>query len=66
MFLLFNIGSWGCWNNVGHCSTSCGNGTQLRVRHCDSPAPTNDGSYCPGNNVTHQWCNVGDCPGTAH
>ncbi|XP_076113400.1 coadhesin-like [Mytilus galloprovincialis] len=56
-------GSWSCWEDDGHCSTSCGNGTQIRRRRCDDPVPTNDGDECPGENVTNVHCNIKECPG---
>ncbi|CAC5398760.1 HMCN [Mytilus coruscus] len=55
-------GSWNCWEDDGHCSTSCGNGTQIRRRRCDNPAPTNDGDECAGDNVTYVHCNIQECP----
>ncbi|XP_071172147.1 semaphorin-5B-like [Mytilus edulis] len=55
-------GSWNCWEDDGHCSTSCDNGTQIRRRRCDNPAPTNDGDECPGDNVTYVQCNIKECP----
>ncbi|XP_063442658.1 hemicentin-1-like [Mytilus trossulus] len=54
-------GSWSCWEDDGYCSTSCGNGTQIRRRRCDNPAPTNDGNECPGDNVTSVHCNIKEC-----
>ncbi|CAG2233604.1 unnamed protein product [Mytilus edulis] len=55
-------GSWSCWEDDGHCSTSCGNGTQIRRRRCDNLAPTNVGNECPGDNVTYVHCNIIECP----
>ncbi|XP_071173008.1 coadhesin-like [Mytilus edulis] len=55
-------GSWSCWEDDGHCSTSCGNGTQIRRRCCDNLAPTNVGNECPGDNVTYVHCNIIECP----
>ncbi|VDI47766.1 Hypothetical predicted protein [Mytilus galloprovincialis] len=56
------VGSWNCWEDDGHCSTSCGNGTQKKRRHCDNSAPTNNGDECPGANVTYVHCNIKECP----
>ena len=50
--------SWSCWLNVGVCSTSCGNGTQLRCN-----IPTDGGQDCMGDNTTRDYCNIRDCPG---
>ncbi|XP_052061809.1 hemicentin-1-like [Mytilus californianus] len=55
-------GSWSCWEDDGHCSTSCGNGTQLRRRRCNNPTPTNGGENCPGDNQTNVHCNTKECP----
>ncbi|CAG2233608.1 unnamed protein product [Mytilus edulis] len=55
-------GSWSCWEDDGHCSTSCGNGTQIRRRRCDNPMSTNDRDECPGENVTKVLCNIKECP----
>ncbi|XP_052099839.1 hemicentin-1-like [Mytilus californianus] len=55
-------GSWGCWQTVGHCSHSCGNGTSLKVRECNNPVPTNGETYCEGKNTTLEWCNLRECP----
>ncbi|VDI47767.1 Hypothetical predicted protein, partial [Mytilus galloprovincialis] len=55
-------GSWSCWKDDGHCSTSCGNGTQLRRRRCNNPAPTNGGETCPGDILTKVHCNTKECP----
>ncbi|CAG2233599.1 HMCN [Mytilus edulis] len=55
-------GSWSCWEDHGQCSTSCGNGTQIRHRRCDNPAPTNNGVECSGKNGTQVHCNIKECP----
>ncbi|XP_063431754.1 hemicentin-1-like [Mytilus trossulus] len=55
-------GSWGCWQTAGPCSHSCGNGTRLKVRECNTPVPTNDASFCDGKNTTVEWCNLSECP----
>ncbi|VDI23303.1 Hypothetical predicted protein, partial [Mytilus galloprovincialis] len=54
-----SLGSWSCWENDGHCSTSCGNGTQVRRRRCDNP---NDGDECSGENIASVHCNIKECP----
>ncbi|CAG2233631.1 unnamed protein product [Mytilus edulis] len=58
----FSSGSWSCWEDDGHCSNTCGNGTQIRRRRCNNPAPTIDGDECPGENVTNVPCNMKECP----
>ncbi|XP_052061812.1 coadhesin-like [Mytilus californianus] len=55
-------GSWSCWEDDGHCSTSCGNGTQIRQRRCNNPAPSNNGVECAGENVTSVQCIIKECP----
>ncbi|CAG2233600.1 HMCN [Mytilus edulis] len=52
-------GSWTCWKDDGQCSTSCGNGRQIRRRRCDNP---NDGDECSGENITSVHCNIKKCP----
>ena len=34
------------WNVVTPCSTTCGNGTQIRERTCTNPAPSGYGKNC--------------------
>ncbi|XP_071173009.1 netrin receptor UNC5A-like isoform X1 [Mytilus edulis] len=55
-------GSWSCWEDDGHCSTSCGNGTQLRRRRCNNPAPTNGGETCLGDILNKVHCHTKECP----
>ena len=31
------VGSWSGWEEWGNCSTSCGNGYQVRARNCTNP-----------------------------
>jgi len=40
---------------------SCGNGTQLRTRQCNSPPPSNGGASCPGLSSESTSCNTQSC-----
>jgi len=55
-------GKWGAWGNFSACSVTCGNGTQIRFRNCDKPAPQNGGAYCIGSNSSSINCKKGNCP----
>ncbi|KAI3359463.1 hypothetical protein L3Q82_013782, partial [Scortum barcoo] len=61
---LFNCpvdGNWGAWSLPGPCSVSCGEGLQLSIRSCDSPAPKYGGKFCEGSSTrTHVCQNL--CP----
>ncbi|XP_015211300.1 complement component C8 alpha chain [Lepisosteus oculatus] len=37
-------GNWGCWSSWSFCRS----GSKTRSRHCNNPAPLNDGSPCLG------------------
>ncbi|XP_053396764.1 SCO-spondin-like isoform X2 [Mercenaria mercenaria] len=43
-------GEWGQWLTTSPCSTTCGNGTEIQTRSCDSPAPQNGGTACLATN----------------
>jgi len=47
----------GGWGAFGACNKSCGGGYAFRL--CDSPAPSNEGDYCAGSNIT--TCNPDGC-----
>ncbi|XP_067391212.1 hemicentin-1 isoform X2 [Emydura macquarii macquarii] len=55
-------GAWGSWLPWGPCSDTCGKGTQTRLRLCNSPPPSLDGSYCEGSDTQMQVCNKRHCP----
>uniref|UniRef100_A0A8C8RV15 Hemicentin-1 n=1 Tax=Pelusios castaneus TaxID=367368 RepID=A0A8C8RV15_9SAUR len=55
-------GAWGSWLPWGPCSDTCGKGTQTRLRLCNSPPPSLDGSYCEGPDTQMQVCNKRHCP----
>jgi len=50
------------WSNFGACSTTCGDGIQLRTRTCTPP--TNGGNPCSGDTEEQQDCNLQVCPST--
>ncbi|KAL7984810.1 hypothetical protein Chor_003380, partial [Crotalus horridus] len=55
-------GAWSSWLSWGSCSETCGKGTQNRIRLCDNPPPSFDGSHCDGSDVQMQVCNERNCP----
>ncbi|XP_033623945.1 A disintegrin and metalloproteinase with thrombospondin motifs 5, partial [Fukomys damarensis] len=55
-------GNWGSWGPWGQCSRSCGGGVQFAYRHCNNPAPRNNGRYCTGKRAIYRSCNVLPCP----
>ncbi|XP_063154493.1 hemicentin-1 [Candoia aspera] len=55
-------GAWSSWLSWGPCSKTCGKGTQNRIRLCNNPPPSFDGSHCDGPDVQMQVCNDRDCP----
>ena len=56
-------GVWGNWSSFSVCSKSCGRGTQIRQRECDSPSPAYGGAVCLGNINETRSCNTNVCPG---
>ncbi|XP_034284329.1 A disintegrin and metalloproteinase with thrombospondin motifs 5 isoform X1 [Pantherophis guttatus] len=60
-----NHGNWGSWGPWGHCSRSCGGGVQFAYRHCNNPAPRNNGRYCTGKRAVYRSCNIIPCPANA-
>lgn len=53
-------GGWSKWSEWTVCSASCGNhGFATKVRRCNSPTPSNGGSYCSGRSRMTQPCNRG-------
>ncbi|XP_071847584.1 uncharacterized protein [Apostichopus japonicus] len=55
-------GQWGEWSVWTDCSRSCGGGSMTRVRFCSSPAPSNGGLPCDGEDVQTTTCNLHPCP----
>uniref|UniRef100_A0A8C5TKU0 ADAM metallopeptidase with thrombospondin type 1 motif 5 n=1 Tax=Malurus cyaneus samueli TaxID=2593467 RepID=A0A8C5TKU0_9PASS len=60
-----NHGNWGSWGPWGQCSRTCGGGVQFAYRHCNNPAPRNNGRYCTGKRAIYRSCNVTPCPANA-
>ena len=56
-------GGWGSWSDSGKCTRSCGTGTQLRTRICDSPKADHGGLPCVGPGHTKVPCNTHPCIG---
>ena len=50
-------GEWGPWTQWGDCSQPCGVGQQTRRRHCNNPAPMNNGLDCVGSSGDVRDCN---------
>ncbi|XP_077188775.1 hemicentin-1 isoform X2 [Paroedura picta] len=55
-------GVWSSWLPWGPCSETCGKGTQTRLRLCNNPPPSFDGSSCNGPDAQMQVCSEQDCP----
>nr|XP_022322146.1 uncharacterized protein LOC111123822 isoform X3 [Crassostrea virginica] len=56
-------GEWSDWQNWGQCSVSCENGTMVRQRQCDNPAPAYGGHNCSGADQETKACDSGKpCP----
>uniref|UniRef100_A0A8D0EEH4 A disintegrin and metalloproteinase with thrombospondin motifs 5 n=1 Tax=Salvator merianae TaxID=96440 RepID=A0A8D0EEH4_SALMN len=58
-------GNWGSWGPWGQCSRTCGGGVQFAYRHCNNPAPRNNGRYCTGKRAVYRSCNIMPCPANA-
>ena len=56
-------GEWSNWSNYGDCSVTCGNGTRIRSRECNSPEPSGGGSPCSGESQQTDECKTITCPG---
>lgn len=56
-------GGWGPWGAWSACTKTCGSGTQIQERRCDSPRPDHGGRQCEGAGQQSQACNTRNCPG---
>ncbi|KAL3870731.1 hypothetical protein ACJMK2_038775 [Sinanodonta woodiana] len=54
-------GSWTAWGSWSSCSSTCGKGTQNRVRTCTNPAPSDGGNYCDGVGLEYNECQISSC-----
>ena len=54
-------GGWGDWGAYSRCSSSCGDGTQYRLRSCNSPTPLNEGETCEGSDREERFCSNAPC-----
>uniref|UniRef100_A0A8C3XYG7 Hemicentin-1 n=1 Tax=Catharus ustulatus TaxID=91951 RepID=A0A8C3XYG7_CATUS len=55
-------GEWSPWGPWGPCSSTCGKGSQTRLRLCSSPAPAHGGPRCQGPDSQLQLCYRRRCP----
>lgn len=55
-------GNWGAWTPWGECSKTCGIGSRMKTRKCDSPAAQYGGIGCPGYHYVKEHCNIKPCP----
>lgn len=55
-------GQYGNWNQWADCSVTCGAGTRIRQRACDSPPPAHGGNTCQGPSSDIKVCNATPCP----
>lgn len=58
-------GGYSQWSTYTACSKTCGGGTQMRERSCDSPLPALGGNNCStfGPAIETRMCNTKQCPG---
>ena len=55
-------GEWGSWQAWSTCSKTCGGGEQSRIRDCDNPPQSGNGTNCTGAMEDTQTCNNFTCP----
>ena len=55
-------GGWCSWFQLTPCSVSCGYGSQVMMRYCSCPSPSNGGSNCTGPARRTESCYAGYCP----
>jgi len=54
-------GGYSQWTNWARCSKTCGEGSQQRIRSCNSPAPAYGGAKCVGPRGQSRRCNSQQC-----
>ncbi|KAI8512763.1 Thrombospondin type 1 repeat-containing protein [Branchiostoma belcheri] len=55
-------GGWSSWSQWLVCTATCGIGTQIRLRACDSPLPMHGGKNCSGSYEDLRVCKRDPCP----
>ncbi|GIY13520.1 hypothetical protein CDAR_68362 [Caerostris darwini] len=55
-------GKWSNWQSWEQCSSSCGDGRQIRQRFCNDPSPRNGGKTCIGIPSEVKHCYKRPCP----
>lgn len=57
-------GNYTAWSEFTPCSTTCNNGTQIRIRNCSNPKPMYNGENCSdlGPENETRSCFLRDCP----
>lgn len=64
MFYKISVdGLWGNWMAWELCNVTCGTGSRVRRRLCDSPAPQLGGEPCQGEHIQSEECDMGPCSG---
>lgn len=63
--LFFTVvdGEWSVWSEWSECSTTCGEGEQIRRRSCTNPSPQYGGKDCEGEALERKTCHLRHCPG---
>ena len=56
-------GGWSEWSQWSSCSKTCGRGSKVRARSCDSPVPRFGGLQCQGDVEETGDCQLSECPG---
>ncbi|CAH2316004.1 hemicentin-2 [Pelobates cultripes] len=59
---VFVNGGFSEWQEWSHCTRTCGQGVQERIRTCTNPPPTNGGRPCMGRDVDVRSCQLPPCP----
>ena len=54
-------GQWSSWSQWTTCSATCGGGSRVKHRECNSPAPSEQGKRCPGSKMEREDCNTSTC-----
>ncbi|KAL3886469.1 hypothetical protein ACJMK2_026454 [Sinanodonta woodiana] len=56
-------GQWATWNMWSDCTSTCDEGTQIRVRHCIFSDNITIANNCPGESIDTAICRNVPCPG---